>query len=114
MTEDKRDEAALEAFFDASRSHAPVPDDTFLARLSADAERVDLQTEKTFAAPRMVSPFARFKGLFAASGLSGVAALGLWLGFIMPDIVTNLSPLSEDVTTLSAFLPGSDLSVLSE
>lgn len=115
MTDGKRnDDAALEMLFEAGRSHAPVPDNSFLSRIAADAEHAVPQAQESKFTQPDVHFFARFKGLFAASGLSGIAALGLWVGFIMPDIVTDMSLLSESGTTLSAFLPGSDLSVLSE
>lgn len=115
MVDDKReDDAALEALFDAGRSHAPIPDDAFLARLATDAETAVHQKTTVYTIQPKRNILARLKGFFAASGLSGVAALGLWIGFIMPDIVTNISPFTESVTSLSAFLPGSDLSVLSE
>lgn len=116
MTRDNRtsEDALLDALFDAGKSHAPQPSEAFLARLSVEAEVAVPRPEVTRAEPPQASLFARFKGLFAASGLSSAAALGLWVGFVAPDLLTTYSPLSEDVAALSAFLPGADLSVLSE
>ena len=116
MTEhEKSDEdRLLDTFFDAAKAHTPAPSEAFLARLSADAETAVPKTEVKRLQPQNASVFERFKGLFAVSGLSSAAALGLWIGFVAPDIFTTVAPLSEDVAALSAFLPGSDLSVLSE
>lgn len=111
---ERDEEALLDAVFEAGKSHAPAPSDSFLARLSLDAEAALPRNEAEHVEPPKVPFFSRFKGLFAASGLSTAAVLGLWIGFVAPDIFTTVSPLSEDTVMLSAFLPGSDLSVLSE
>ena len=112
MDRDKKDDIALDALFAAAKSETPRASDDFLARLRADA---------LSAAPRLAQPVPakpslteRFKGWFAVSGLSGAAALGVWIGFVMPEVVNTVSPLSEEVIELSAYLPGADLSVLSE
>lgn len=112
MDRDK-DDTALDALFDAGRARELKPSDDFLARLQADAD-ASLPT------PVQVQPvrrplLSRFAGLFAASGLSGAAALGVWIGFAMPEML-NLDTFvttTEDVG-LYAFLPGADLTALGE
>lgn len=114
MDKDKLDEDALEALFSAAQATTPQPSSEFMARLSVDAARA-APAARALASPSPTPTlFSRFKGLFAASGLSGAAALGVWIGFVMPEIVTTVSPLSEDAAGLTVFLPGADLSVLSE
>ncbi len=115
MDDKQTEDPALEALFEAGRAQTAQPSDAFLARLAADADAALPQPETAPpSAPPQVSILSRFKTLFAASGLSGAAALGVWIGFAMPDIVTTVSPLSEETTELSAFLPGADLSVFIE
>ena len=114
MDNEKLDDDALDALFAAGKAQTPEATPAFLARLNADAAAAMPRP-----APRAVpsgapSLFTRFKGLFAASGLSGAAALGVWIGFVMPDLVPTVSPVSEDVAGLTMFLPGADLSMLSE
>ncbi len=114
MDSDKEDDIALDALFAAAKSEPPKASADFLARLNADAVAATPHPESL--APKQTAPalFDRLKGWFAVSGLSGAAALGVWIGFVMPEVVTTVSPLSEDVIELSAYLPGADLSVLSE
>jgi hypothetical protein len=114
MDNDKLDDAALEALFVAGKAASPAPSPDFMARLSADAAAATPRPQPLATPAPRPSPFTRFKGLFAASGLSGAAALGVWIGFVMPDLVTTVSPVTEDVAGLTMFLPGADLSLLSE
>ncbi len=114
MDSDKEDDIALDALFAAAKSETPKASEDFLARLKADAMATTPQPAPLAAEPTPPSLFDRLKGWFAVSGLSGAAALGVWIGFVMPEVVTTVSPLSEDVIELSAYLPGADLSVLSE
>lgn len=114
MDSDKKDDIALDALFAAAKSEAPVASGDFLARLNADAQNAVPRPEAHRTQPVLPSLSERLKGWFAVSGLSGAAALGVWIGFIMPEVVTSVSPLSSDVAELSAYLPGADLSVLSE
>ena len=112
MDSDKENDAALDALFAAGTAKRPEASEAFLARLAADAETMSEPAPRP--APPRPSFLTGLKGLFAASGLSGAAALGVWIGFVMPDLVTTVSPLTEEVAGLSAFLPGVDLAVLSE
>ena len=114
MDRDKQNDAALDALFQAASTDTPRPSEDFLAKLVADAE--DAIPAPAPVAPTRNAPsgFERLKGWFAVSGLSGAAALGVWIGFVMPDVVTTITPLSDEVFELSAYLPGADLAVLSE
>lgn len=114
MDSDRLDDAALDALFAAAKTEAPTPSDDFLARLNADALAATPASASIASPKNAPSLFEKFKAVFAVSGLSGAAALGVWIGFVMPDVVTTFSPVSEDVIELSAYLPGADLSVLSE
>lgn len=115
MDNEKLDDDALDALFAAGKAHAPEASPAFLARLNADAA-VAMPRPAPIATAAAPSPslYTRFKGLFAASGLTGAAALGVWIGFIMPDLVITATPATEEVVGLTMFLPGADLSVFSE
>ena len=111
MDKDGREDAALDALFASGHVDAPKASDDFLARLTADAHA---------ALPRpipVVPPPAPFlgglKGWFAASGLSGAAVLGVWIGFVMPDAISDFTTLTDETVGLYTFLPGADLSALS-
>ena len=115
MNSRKTDDPVLDVMFEAGKAATPQPSDTFMARLAADADAALPQPE-TATTPARSAPnlLKRFKGLFAASGLSGAAALGVWIGFAMPDIVTTVAPLAQETDGLTVFLPGADLSVFGE
>ena len=107
MDKNIQDDAALDALFDAGRANEPQATDDFMARLMADAVPPKPQRQIE---PQAPSPlFGKLKGLFAASGLSGAAVLGLWIGFIMPETVGTYTLLTEDTVGLYTFLPGADL-----
>lgn len=108
MVDDRKDDDALEALFSASRTHPPEMSDDFLARLTADADAA-LPGPAPIAQAPAKPMFGNLKAWFAASGLSGAAVLGMWIGFVMPEMVNTVA-LSEDVA-LYTFLPGADLSV---
>ena len=112
----KHDDEALAALFDAVKVNAPETTPDFMARLMQDAE--DAMPQAAAPAPASPEPslLAGLKGLFAASGLTGAAALGVWIGFVMPETLNTLADgLANDQTvSLSSFLPGADLLALSE
>ena len=114
MDKDTQNDASLDALFAAAKAETPAVSDDFMARLLADADS-HLPEQEIAPTPRNQSPlFSNLKAIFTASGLSGAAAVGVWIGLVMPDLVTTVAPLSEDTVTLSAFLPSADLSVFSE
>lgn len=105
----------LDGMFDAARRHAPAPSADLMARLAADMEAQMPAPKPARAAPPRDSLFTRFAGLFAASGLTGAAALGVWIGFVMPDTLNAVAGYdTSDTTAISAFLPSADLAALSE
>ena len=109
------DDLALESVFRAAREDRPIPDPGFMARLAADAEAMTPRT--TPARPsRSRRAFNPFAGIFAASSLTGAAALGLWIGFVMPESATFLTafPATDEGFSLSEFLPATDLALLAE
>lgn len=111
MVDDRKDDDALEAMFSASRAQPPVMSDDFLARLTADADAAVPQPTpiaKPATKPNAKPLFGDLKAWFAASGLSGAAVLGMWIGFVMPEMVNTIA-VSDDVA-LYSFLPGADLS----
>lgn len=122
MTDEPQDDQVLDTLFSAAKADAPSLSPAFLSQLQQDADAVMPEPPTGHAkpaAPGRTMPFlGNLKTVFTASGLSGAAALGVWIGLVMPDLVTNvvpaLSPLSSDTVALSAFLPGADLSSLSE
>ena len=113
MDKKNQDDAALEALFAAAADHAPEPTDAFMAKLEAEALDA-MPSQPPVPTPPRPALWGTLKGLFAASGLSGAAVLGVWIGFVMPDIVSTVSPLAEETASLSAFLPGADLAEFSE
>lgn len=109
MVENTKDDVALDALFAAARNTPPEVSDDFLARLNADADGA-LPTPKTKTSDTAPPAwFGNLKGWFAASGLSGAAVFGLWIGFVMPETITNLTATTDDTFELYTFLPGADL-----
>ncbi|MGR3511445.1 MAG: hypothetical protein ACU0GG_01675 [Paracoccaceae bacterium] len=113
MTTD-HDDPALETLFEAARRQTSKPGADLMARLALDVENTVRHPSSAPSHQPAVHWSQRFRRVFAASGLSSAAALGLWIGFIAPDLLSSVTPLTEDTVSLSAFLPGSDLSALSE
>ena len=105
MDNDKRDDQALDALFQAARANEPRPDAAFMDRLTADLP--DMTPDDRIAPSSPETPW--LGRIFAASGLSGAAILGLWIGFVMPEALDPLSITSDDTVALSTFLPGADL-----
>lgn len=113
MDKDRQDDAALEALFSAARADEPEVSDDFMARLMADADAA-LTKKDALASPAPATLFlGGLKGLFAASGLSGAAVLGLWIGFAMPETIGVWTATTDEAVALYTFLPGADLTALS-
>jgi hypothetical protein len=109
------DDTALDTLFRAARNARPEPTPDFLARLRADADRE--MPGPAAPAPRAGTPLmSRLGGILAASGLSGAAAFGVWIGFAMPDMlnIDTMVSSADDTIGLYAFLPGADLTALGE
>ena len=107
MTPNDRDDQALEALFSAARDAQPAPSEDLMTRLAADADAAIPRPMPKAIPPRLSNWITN---LFAASGLSGAAVLGVWFGFLMPDAIDTLSLTPDDSVALSTFLPGADLS----
>ena len=111
MDKDRREDAALDALFAAGRTHGPTASDDFLQRLAADANAARPKPRKAVGSS---APFLGvLKGLFAASGLSGAAVLGAWIGFVAPDAISPFTTVTDETVGLYTFLPGADLTALS-
>ena len=107
MTGKNLDDQALETLFEGARASRPAPAPDFMARLQADAEtNVPVRTAPPAPPPPRVSWLA---GVFTASGLSGAAIAGVWIGFAMPDALDTLDFSADTSVALSAFLPSADL-----
>lgn len=107
---DTRDDQILDRLLSEAgqRSHELSP--ALLARLHAD---VDAAVSVSVTPPLRIrpSPVAmQLRVLFAATGLSGAAVVGVWIGFVMPEtlsIVTGEFATAEPAG-VEAFLPASD------
>lgn len=97
MSNDKTDDAILETYLDAARREAPLPTGDFLARIEAEALRLQPAPASPGKAPVRATPARRFLGgLGGWAGVSALAAcvvVGLGLGFSQP---TTLDVLSSD------------------
>ncbi|MEO9823439.1 MAG: hypothetical protein ABJF50_03355 [Paracoccaceae bacterium] len=115
MDNDPRQDQALAALFSAAKDNAPTPTPDFMERLACDADAALPKYETSAPAPAP-SILSSLKGLFAASGLTVAAALGVWIGLVMPETLNTLVDgfAVDDTVSLSAFLPGADLAALSE
>lgn len=73
----------LEVFFEAARAE-PVPSDDLVARVLADAAR--LQADQTVIVPAPARPgwLEAIGGWLTVSGLAGACAAGLALGIVLP------------------------------
>lgn len=109
MTESSRDDIALETVFAAGRSERPLPSGEFLERLAASA---DARAARPAPAARPVLRLDWLGRAFAASGLSGAAAFGVWIGLVMPDAIDALTLGGDDTVALATFLPGTDLEAI--
>lgn len=109
---DDHDDAALEAFFDATRRTTPVASGAMLARILADAETV--RTTAQAPARRPVRP-ARLRDLLGGwpsmAGLAAATLAGLWIGAGLPEAVPGMGEAQYlvDITPEMAFgLVGGD------
>lgn len=108
MVDDTEDDAALDALFSAAKASPPEVSQNFLEQLNAEA---DASLPRPVTTPTPIQPpwVGKLKGLFAASGLSGAAVLGIWIGFVMPETISTFTQTSDEMIGLYIFLPGADL-----
>ncbi|MEJ6394352.1 hypothetical protein V8J82_13860 [Gymnodinialimonas sp. 2305UL16-5] len=88
MDTDRQDDDALEAMF--AQARAAGPDAALRARVLADADRVqaELAAMTPAAPPRrgwIIGLVSAVGGWGAASGITAAGALGLMIGFAVPD-----------------------------
>ena len=96
----QNDDETLDALFDSARRTAPAVDPAFMERLAGDMEAsLPRPQAKPVSTSYQATFFQRFKGYFAASGLTGAAALGIWIGFVMPETLNSLAE-GYDTTTM--------------
>ncbi len=106
MTDEIATDDAISRLFEGAKTVVPAPTSDFMARLHADAEA----SLPPVAPPSRTSqPWSWVTGVFAASGLSGAALTGVWIGFAMPDALDTLDFSGDTSIALSAFLPATDL-----
>ena len=107
MTGNNQDDAALDKLLNDAAATRAQPSPDFIARLVADAEaHVPQKAAPIRTAPRRTSWLA---GIFTASGLSGAAIAGVWIGFAMPDTLDSFDFTADTSVALTTFLPGADL-----
>lgn len=119
MTDDKQPERGpdIDAMFASAAQSPPRPNPAFMARLHSDmVVHLPQPDSKNYAAPPRRRFLERLPAVFAASGLTGAAALGVWIGFVMPETLTALAgqDFETDSYGIGAFLPSADLWALEE
>ena len=86
----RSEEKMLETLFASARLDRATPDENLARKLEADMHRsVPAKPERQ----QLDNPghFTRLGNLFAASGLAGAAAAGVWIGFAMPELINGLA-----------------------
>lgn len=118
MTEsrDKSTEAALESILAGARRAEGQPGTDLMQRLTADMESMLPTHQRNHAPAPAESVFGRFGRFFAASGLAGATALGIWIGFVIPETLNSVADGYSDVNLygIEAFLPAAGLAALTE
>ena len=104
MTNDPKDDMALDALFEAARDAEPVVDDVFAARLMPPAP----SSPAPASAPQR--GFDIREWLPALGGLGMATAVGVWIGVAVPiDSLLNFDVMATDESLdLSAFYAGAD------
>lgn len=107
----------LEELFASARRDSNAPNPRFMHSLNADMERwVPRRSESgaPFEYHRpILTPLWRY---VTASGLVGAAALGVWIGLLIPDTLNDAAEgyLASETFGIEAFLPYADLTALTE
>lgn len=118
MTNDEKDDQALEALFQSARDEGPGLEPDFMARLVADAEKT-IETKVQSPAPTQneAGLWASIVGaLVPVSGLAAATLAGVWIGFQVPssDFTDSLAFSDGTDFDVSAFLPAAALSGFSD
>ena len=112
-----RDDRMLDSIFESAKQEEPSIGDNFLARLQLDMED---HLPSVQGPPRQKNneggALERLRSWFTVSGLAGAAALGVWIGAIMPDTINSLitGTTYDETYELGAFLPSANLAALEE
>ena len=98
MTNDKREESGLDAFFAAGRNAPVEPSNALLGRIMADAD-AQMPSDQSVTVSRssqsgFVAIWAAIGGWPAAAGMATAALVGVWIGFSQP---AGLDLLAESV-----------------
>ena len=107
MTDSDQKDQVLDHLFEGARATRAMPSPDFMARLVEDADANLLRPAASRSSPS--GQFNWLAGVFAASGLSGAAITGVWIGFAMPDALDTLDFSTDTTVALSTFLPSTDL-----
>lgn len=98
MTRDT--DTQLTSFFEAASQHAPEPSDDLMARILADAARVQAEHGAQAAPvlrPARASILSRALGVLggwgALAGLATATVAGVWIGFAAPDGLADYTDL---------------------
>jgi hypothetical protein len=88
MTDHDRTETEIDAMFASARSLDPVPGDDLMARILADARRMQPAPQPVVVASRRRSFWqelvAAIGGWPALGGMAAATMAGLWIGFSSP------------------------------
>ncbi|MBT8458794.1 MAG: hypothetical protein KJN60_03900 [Boseongicola sp.] len=117
MTDDLKNDQAMEALFQSTRDEAPELSPDFLARLTADADAAIGAQRKAPVSQVETSLWSRIAGaLFPVSGLAAATLAGVWIGFQVPstEFTDGLAFTDSTDFDVSAFLPAAALSGFSE
>ena len=121
MTKPDLTENELDQLFETARQSVPVPDDAFLARITADAEAFAASAAEPVAAaapkPWLWSQVAGvFGGWGGMSGLVAATVAGVWIGIAPPSDLLDPAGLVatsfEDTGSFDEFLSFSDTAFL--
>src|SRR6056297_335501 len=95
--EDKRQEAALEPFFEDARRRVPDASAKLMARVLQDAEAAQALQGRAVARPAApLRPWGRLRqglgGWPAMAGLGVAGLAGVWIGLALPATLPGLAP----------------------
>lgn len=96
----------LTAFFDAARGAGEMPSGEFMARLEADALRLQPVPQARSRGTVWADLMRGLGGWPAVAGLTAAACVGLWIGASPPDVMLTLlqeQAVIHDVDPLSGY-----------
>ena len=118
MTNDAKDDPALETLFQSARDEAPGLNPDFLARLVSDADAsIENLAVPPVSAVSEQGFWSRIANVFVpVSGLAAATLAGVWIGFQVPssEFTDGLAFTDSTEFDVSAFLPAAALSGFSD